>query len=243
MRTSRFFMLLAASIPVIMAFVPRATVNTKASNTANSIQAVSDSTTIDSVAIITTMGTITVMLYNETPLHKANFLKLVEQNYYDSVLFHRVIKGFMIQAGDPASKAAQPGAMYGSGGPGYTVPAEINSNLVHKRGALAAARTGDQVNPLKASSGSQFYICHVPTPFLDGQYTVFGQTIRGFDVIDKIANAPTLPGDRPVQDIKILHMKHLNKEGGKKKGAKAKSSHKPASKGANKSKPKAKGSH
>lgn len=243
MRTTKLFLLLAAGILVIMAFIPRNAVRIQSKKSATSMQMVTDSATIDSVAIVTTMGTITVMLYNETPLHKANFLKLVEKNYYDSVLFHRVIKGFMIQAGDPNSKAAAPGAMYGSGGPGYTVPAEFNTNLVHKRGALAAARLGDQMNPLKASSGSQFYICHVPTPFLDGQYTVFGQTISGFDVIDKIANAPTLPGDRPVQDIKILHMKHLNKPAGKKKSEKGKPSPKPNHKSDGKPKAKGKTNH
>lgn len=223
-----------------MAFMPY---KPAARNGVKATQAVHDSARMDTVAIETTMGTITVVLYNETPLHKANFLKLVEQNFYDSILFHRVIKGFMIQAGDPASKAATPGAMYGSGGPGYTVPAEFNTNLVHKRGALAAARMGDQMNPLKASSGSQFYICHVATPFLDGQYTVFGQTVSGFDVIDKIANAPTLPGDRPAQDIRILHMKHLNKPAARKKSAKAKPGTKPAGKGAVKPKPKVKSNH
>lgn len=241
MKTSvKWLLCLAIAIPAIMAFMPN---KTAGRNGIEAIDMVHDSTRQDTVAIETTMGTITVVLYNETPLHKANFLKLVESNFYDSVLFHRVIKGFMIQGGDPTSKAAVPGAMYGSGGPGYTVPAEFRTNLVHKRGALAAARMGDQVNPLKASSGSQFYICHVATPFLDGQYTVFGQTIDGFDVIDKIANSPTLPGDRPVQDIKILHMKHLNKPAVKSKGAKAKPKPKPAKKGAARPKPKAKTSH
>lgn len=241
MKTSvKWLFCLAVIIPAIMAFVPHTPIGKTGMK---ATLAVHDSTRLDTVAIETTMGTITVVLYNETPLHKANFLKLVEENFYDSVLFHRVIKGFMIQAGDPASKAAVPGAMYGSGGPGYTVPAEFNTNLVHKRGALAAARMGDQVNPLKASSGSQFYICHVATPFLDGQYTVFGQTISGFDVIDKIANAPTLPGDRPVQDIKIIHMKHLNKSTAKKKPVKAKPSPKPKHKSDGKPKPKAKPSH
>ena len=110
------------------------------------------------VVIETTEGTIKVKLYNETPLHKANFLKLVNESFYDGVLFHRVIKNFMIQTGDPDSKNAAAGARLGSGGPGYTVPAEINPMFFHKKGALAAARQGDQVNPNRESSGSQFYI-------------------------------------------------------------------------------------
>jgi len=110
------------------------------------------------VVIETSEGTIKVKLYNETPLHKANFLKLVNESFYDGVLFHRVIKNFMIQTGDPDSKNAAAGARLGSGGPGYTVPAEINPMFFHKKGALAAARQGDQVNPNRESSGSQFYI-------------------------------------------------------------------------------------
>jgi cyclophilin family peptidyl-prolyl cis-trans isomerase len=159
------------------------------------------------VTINTTLGAIKVQLYDETPLHKANFIKLCKSNFYDGLLFHRVIAQFMIQAGDPDSKAAVKGAMYGSGGPGYTIPAEINPKFKHIKGALAAARMGDQVNPKKESSGSQFYICHVETPFLDNEYTVFGQTIEGFEVIDKIANAQKDPSDRPLKDIKILNTK------------------------------------
>lgn len=105
------------------------------------------------------MGDIMVRLYDETPLHRDNFLKLVKENYYDGTLFHRVIKDFMIQGGDPDSKGAPAGKSLGSGGPGYTIPAEINpKTLFHKRGALSAARLGDEVNPDKESSGSQFYI-------------------------------------------------------------------------------------
>jgi cyclophilin family peptidyl-prolyl cis-trans isomerase len=156
------------------------------------------------VTIKTTLGNIKVQLYDETPLHKANFIKLCKSNFYDGLLFHRVISQFMIQGGDPDSKAAVKGAMYGSGGPGYTIPAEINPKFKHTKGALAAARMGDQVNPKKESSGSQFYICHVATPFLDNEYTVFGQTIEGFEVIDKIANVQKDASDRPLQDIKIL---------------------------------------
>jgi peptidyl-prolyl cis-trans isomerase B (cyclophilin B) len=110
------------------------------------------------VVLNTTAGDIKIRLYDETPLHKENFIKLVRQGYYDGVLFHRVIQGFMIQTGDPNSKTAKPGQMLGDGGPGYTIPAEFNAQLFHKKGALAAARQGDQVNPQKKSSGSQFYI-------------------------------------------------------------------------------------
>lgn len=110
------------------------------------------------VKIKTNYGDMLVALYNETPLHRDNFLKLAEEKYYDGLLFHRCIRNFMIQGGDPASRGAAQSQMLGGNGPGYTVPAEFRSNLVHKKGALSAARQGDQVNPQKASSGSQFYI-------------------------------------------------------------------------------------
>ncbi len=111
------------------------------------------------VRISTTMGDITVRLYDETPLHRDNFLKLASEGFFNGTLFHRVIKDFMIQGGDPESKGASAEKNLGSGGPGYNVPAEINSaTLFHKRGALSAARLGDEVNPTKESSGSQFYI-------------------------------------------------------------------------------------
>jgi len=110
------------------------------------------------VEIRTELGTMVVELYNETPQHRDNFLKLAKEHYYDSLLWHRVIPAFMVQGGDPNSKHAAAGVPLGNGGPGYTVPAEIVPGLTHKKGALAAARQGDQVNPTKASSGSQFYI-------------------------------------------------------------------------------------
>lgn len=110
------------------------------------------------VKIQTTLGDITVRLYDETPLHRDNFVKLAKEGYYDGTLFHRVIKDFMIQGGDPDSKGAPAGKMLGVGGPDYTIEAEIKSELYHKRGALAAARQGDEVNPERRSSGSQFYI-------------------------------------------------------------------------------------
>jgi cyclophilin family peptidyl-prolyl cis-trans isomerase len=111
------------------------------------------------VLIETSLGSIKVKLYNETPQHRDNFLKLASEGFYDSLIFHRVIKDFMVQAGDPNSRNPQPNQRYGAGEPGYTVPAEISpAQLFHKKGALAAARTGDQVNPERRSSGSQFYI-------------------------------------------------------------------------------------
>lgn len=110
------------------------------------------------VQLTTDSGVMVLKLYNKTPLHRDNFIKLVKQHYFDSILFHRVIKNFMIQGGDPNSKNALPRAQLGNGGPGYTIPAEFDSTLFHKKGVLAAARTGDNQNPAKASSGSQFYI-------------------------------------------------------------------------------------
>ncbi len=239
----------------------------------------------DVITIKTSYGDMVAILYDQTPKHKENFLKLIDQKYYDSTLFHRVIEGFMIQGGDPDSKKAQPNQPLGQGGPGYTVPAEFDANLYHEKGAIAAARLGDQQNPEKASSGSQFYIVQgtiipeaqmktdqqkiqrslqqmfqtgrykpffdsleaiyntgdmqayqkaitdavpriekatgnvlrieVPeeklkkyttlggVPFLDGGYTVFGQVIKGLDVIDKIAAVEKGPGDRPAQDVRM----------------------------------------
>lgn len=110
------------------------------------------------VLLQTSMGEITIRLSDSTPLHRDNFIKLVKQGFYDSLLFHRVINNFMIQAGDPNSKNAPAGQPLGSGSPGYTVPAEFRTTLFHKKGAIAAARTSDDVNPQRASSGSQFYI-------------------------------------------------------------------------------------
>jgi peptidyl-prolyl cis-trans isomerase B (cyclophilin B) len=155
--------------------------------------------------IVTSLGTIRIKLYNETPKHRDNFVKLATSGYYDGVLFHRVIKDFMIQTGDPDSKNAKPETRLGVGGPDYKIDAEILPKFKHKKGAVAAARQGDQVNPEKKSSGSQFYIVHNQngTPFLDGAYTVFGETISGLDVVDKIATVQTGQGDRPVTDVKI----------------------------------------
>ena len=159
--------------------------------------------------IITTEGTIRVKLYSKTPRHRDNFCKLVSEHYYDSLLFHRVINGFMIQTGDPYTRDSSKAELYGQGGPDYTLPAEFVNEYYHKKGALAAARRGDTANPRRSSSGSQFYIVQdeMNCIHLDGQYTVFGETIDGLDVIDRIASAPTDRRDRPVKDIRIITIK------------------------------------
>ena len=156
--------------------------------------------------INTTMGTIRVKLYAQTPKHKQNFEKLAAEGFYNDILFHRVINGFMIQAGDPLTKDPANADLYGTGGPDYTVPAEFVPEYRHLKGALAAARKGDFVNPSKASSGSQFYIVQDERNCaqLDGQYTVFGQTVEGFDVIDKIAAVETNERDCPLEPVRIL---------------------------------------
>ena len=236
--------------------------------------------------IKTTEGNIIIRLYDETPKHRDNFLKLAKEGYFDGTLFHRVIKDFMIQGGDPDSKNAPKGKMLGTGGPDYTIPAEfVYPQYFHKRGALSAARTGDEVNPEKESSGSQFYIvwgktfkpaelkqmehqmamqqeqqvfnqltrehheeimnlrrnrdrvglqelqdklieqtkitCKQQgkpsfteeqievytnvggTPFLDNQYTVFGEVEEGLDIVERIQNCDTDRNDRPTENIKI----------------------------------------
>jgi cyclophilin family peptidyl-prolyl cis-trans isomerase len=155
--------------------------------------------------IHTDYGDMTGILYNETPQHRDNFVKLVKAGYYDGTLFHRVINGFMIQGGDPDSKTAKPGQALGMGGPGYTVPAEISPKITHKKGALAAARIGGPSNPQKASSGSQFYIVQPEngTHFLDNDYTVFGEITEGLGVIDKIAAVEKNASDRPLKDVKM----------------------------------------
>jgi cyclophilin family peptidyl-prolyl cis-trans isomerase len=199
------------------------------------------------VEIRTTMGTIVVRLSDSTPLHRDNFLRLAKQGYYDSVLFHRVIKHFMIQSGDPSSKRAGPAADLGDGGPTYTIPAEFRTSLFHHKGVIAAAREGDEENPQKASSGSQFYLVEgkvysdsgldsvqtfrlkgrkIPfdqrqvyktlggSPHLDQNYTIFGEVVRGLDVVDSIAAVPTSgpPKDRPIQDVRILQMKLVKRK-------------------------------
>ncbi len=193
------------------------------------------------VLIKTTMGDIVVRLYDTTKVHRDNFIKLVKEHYFDGMLFHRVINNFMIQGGDPDSKNAPAGKTLGNGGPGYTIPAEILPQYYHKKGALAAARTGDQMNPCRRSSGSQFFIVtgRVYTdaelnvmeqkmhtkftpeqrkdyttiggdPFLDGQYTVFGEVVKGMDVAEKISRVPKDTNDRPKEDVKIIEMKIID---------------------------------
>lgn len=155
--------------------------------------------------IHTDLGDMKGILYNETPKHRDNFVKLVKSGYYDGTLFHRVIPGFMIQGGDPDSKNAKPGQGLGTGDPGYTIQAEFNPKLTHKRGALAAARIGGPSNPQKASSGSQFYIVEPEkgVHYLDNDYTVFGEITEGLDVITKIATVQKDRADRPLKDIKM----------------------------------------
>lgn len=218
--------------------------------------------TTQKVLIQTTYGDIEVKLYNKTPLHKENFLKLVKNEFYDSLLFHRVIDKFMIQGGDPESKNAKPNAMLGNGDVGYTVPAEFKTpKIFHKKGVIAAAREGDDVNPLKASSGCQFYIVTGKiftdadldkielrkklqlqkelkdtalvntkqymkqykmtksqrktyksiggTPHLDGNYTVFGEVVKGMEVVEEISKVKTNAADRPLENVKILKMKMI----------------------------------
>lgn len=186
------------------------------------------------VLLKTSLGDMLIELFDDTPEHRDNFVKLVEEQFYNGLLFHRVIDGFMIQGGDPNSKNAPQGSRLGSGGPGYQINAEFSHRHAHIKGALAAARLGDAVNPEKKSSGSQFYIVHGSpvsedqlrqmeyrsgiaypqeikqaylenggTPFLDQQYTVYGQVVEGLDVIDKIAGITTGPSDRPLEDIQM----------------------------------------
>lgn len=184
------------------------------------------------VQIETNFGNMKLKLYDSTPKHKENFLKLIKEGYYNDLLFHRVIKDFMMQGGDPGSKNAPPGVSLGNGGPGYTISSEIGAK--HFKGALAAARLGDQLNPKKESSGSQFYIVQGKpfgrndvvamtagknvvyteadfkkyetiggAPFLDGDYTVFGEVIEGLQVVDLICNQQGDPSARPIKDIKM----------------------------------------
>ncbi len=161
--------------------------------------------------IETNLGTMRIKLYDKTPLHRDNFAKLVAKKYYDSTLFHRVIPGFMIQAGDPLTRDTSMVDKWGTGGPGYTVPAEFVNEYWHKKGVVAAARQGDLANPKKSSSGSQFYIVHDENAclHLDGEYTIFGETIDGFDVIDKIASVETDLRDLPINPVIIISIKEF----------------------------------
>ena len=182
--------------------------------------------------IETDMGNMKVKLYNNTPIHRDNFIKLAKEEFYDDLLFHRVMRAFMIQGGDPNSKGAPAGQSLGQGGPGYTLEPEIGAP--HVKGALSAARLPDNVNPKKESSGSQFFIVQgtpqtpeqldqvqqirgiqYPAeirelyttiggfPSLDMEYTVFGEVVEGMEVIDKIAVVDTDPANRPLKDVKM----------------------------------------
>lgn len=139
------------------------------------------------VQMVTDHGTIKLVLYNETPLHRDNFIKLVKEGYFDSLLFHRCIQNFMIQGGDPDSKHAERGVELGNGGPPYTIPAEFNNNLFHKKGVLAAARESDLDNPTQASSGSQFYIVQGRV-YTDSLLTVQAKRITKAKLFNKVIN-------------------------------------------------------
>lgn len=192
------------------------------------------------IEITTGYGKIVLVLYNKTPLHRDNMLKLSKEKFFDSLLFHRVIPGFVIQGGDPTSKNATADQMLGEGEHGDRIPAEINDEYFHKRGALGMARDN---NPEKKSSGCQFYIvvgkkytdAEITAaeqrsgrkvspaqrevyktlggiPHLDGGYTVFGEVLEGMDVVDKIANEPRNPADRPQKDIRMLKVRVVKKK-------------------------------
>ena len=157
------------------------------------------------VTISTSLGDIRLILFSDTPLHRANFLKKAKSGFYNGTTFHRVIPQFMVQGGDANSKDGDP-TNDGQGQPNEpTIPAELAAGHKHDYGALAAARQGDFVNPQRASSSSQFYLVenHQGTHFLDGQYTVFGQVIQGQEVVDKIAALPKDARDRPLTDLKM----------------------------------------
>lgn len=192
----------------------------------------------ETYTIETNLGNIKVKLYDKTPLHKENFEKLVSEHLYDSVMFHRIIPEFMIQSGNIATKTATvDDKPTEKKDPDYTIQAEFVPEYIHKKGALAAARIGDHVNPEKRSSSSQFYIVHGKTfttdqlqdmedfggkswteeqkeiyktvggaPFLDKEYTVFGEVVEGLDIVDKIASVPTAAGDWPQVDVRIIRI-------------------------------------
>ena len=158
------------------------------------------------MVVETTMGTVEFKLYNETPLHRDNFIRLAEEHYFDSLLFHRVIDGFVIQGGDPNSKHAAPGEVLGDGGPDFRVPAEIrvDQGITCVKGSILAAREGDDVNPKRESSASQYCFMMRPCPHLDGAYTVFGEVTEGMDVLEAIQKVETDEYDRPLEDIRML---------------------------------------
>ena len=160
--------------------------------------------------IVTSMGTIRVKLYKDTPKHRDNFVRLALTRYYDGLLFHRVIDGFMIQGGDPYTRDTSRVDEWGEGGPGYTIDAELVPEHTHKKGALAAARrVGSIANPMKESSGSQFYLVQDSTncKHLNGEFTVFGETVAGMNVIDRIARVQTDRFDRPERPVVIQRIR------------------------------------
>lgn len=164
-------------------------------------------TSTEEVTLKTTAGDIRIALYDETPLHRDNFLKLARMHVYDSLLFHRVIKDFVIQAGDLNSKHAKPGQRLGMGELDYTIEPEFRlPNIRHRRGAVGMAREDDKVNPEMRSGACQFYIVtrQEGTPHLDGKYTVFGEVKEGMEVADSIQSSATDKYDRPLEDIRIL---------------------------------------
>lgn len=168
------------------------------------------------IEMTTSQGKITIRLYDETPLHRDNFLKLVKNHTYDGLLFHRVIKNFMVQAGDPKSRDAKPGQPLGDGTLGYTVPAEFRPELIHKRGALCAARQGDNVNPKKESSASQFYIVQGQVwddKTLDMMEQRFGKkfTEEQRKVYTTVGGTPHLDGDYTVFGEVVEGMEVVNK--------------------------------
>lgn len=157
------------------------------------------------VTISTQFGDIQVILFDKTPKHKANFLKLANEKFYDSTAFHRVVYGFMVQGGDVNSKNGAAADTWGQGGMDYTLPMEVSKDLMHYRGALAAARKPDQVNPNKESNGSQFYIVHNPNGEhrLNMEYTVFGQVLSGMEVVDSIAMQPINELYQPIPPVRM----------------------------------------
>ena len=160
------------------------------------------------IVVETTMGTVEFKLYNETPLHRDNFIKLADQHFFDSLLFHRVIDGFVIQGGDPESKYAEPGQMLGDGDLDYRIPAEfrLDQGIVCEKGSILAAREGDDVNPEQASSAAQFCFMMGRSPHLDGAYTLFGEVTEGMDVLEAIQQVPTDDYDRPLEDVRMLRV-------------------------------------
>ena len=158
------------------------------------------------MVVETTMGTVEFKLYNETPKHRDNFIKLADEHFFDGLLFHRVIDGFVIQGGDPNSRNAEPGQMLGDGDLDYRVPAEIrvDQGIICKKGSILAAREGDDVNPKRESSAAQYCFMMGPSPHLDGAYTLFGEVTSGMDVLEAIQKVPTDQYDRPLEDVRMI---------------------------------------